>query len=102
MAGMKEFDEFVGDAKDKSTELIQIGLRFNTFINESNGAVTKIRAAFGKPLDTVTDADVQAYFNVPMTAGQITAAKEFLEVIEDLIQIVKPIRDKLPANDIGG
>lgn len=85
---------------EKANALISIGRSFTSFINSNDQAVIAIRTEFDKPLDTVTDADLDAYFGVALTAAQKASAKAILGVIEDLIKIVKPIRDRLPANDI--
>jgi len=89
-------------AGNKAEALISIGRGFTSFINVNEGEIGTLRQAFGKPLDTVTDADVDEYFGITLTKEQRTSAKAILTVCEDLIQIVKPIKDKLPANDIEG
>ena len=87
-------------AGQKAEALINFGLAFKTFVNKHEGFITGMRQEIGKPMDTVTNTDLDAYFGQKLTPEQQISAKAFLEVGQDMIDTVKGIRDKLPVNDL--
>ena len=87
-------------AGDKADALIEFGQAFNRFVNTNTDEITAIRQAFDKPLDTVTDADLNSYFGVTLSAAAKISAKAILGVMQDMIDTVQDIKNKLPANDL--
>lgn len=92
--------EVLKAAGQKAEDFISFGLDFKSFVNKHEGFITGARQEVGKPLDTVTNSDVDAYFGQVLSTDQRTSAKAFMEVAQDMIDTVKDIRDKLPVNDI--
>lgn len=87
-------------AGNKADGHIGFGKAFNEFVNTNIGEVTAVRQAYDKKLNTVTDADIDAYFGVKLSAEAKVSEKAILEVMQDMIDIVQGIKDKLPANDL--
>ncbi len=88
-------------AGDKADDLIEFGQAFNRFVNTNTDEITALRQAFDKPLDTVTNTDLDAYFSVKLSAPAQVSARAILEVMQDMIDTVQDIKNKLPANDLG-
>ena len=90
-------------AGDKFDIILRPAKNLISFINTNEGDVKILKQAFGKPLDTVTDADIKAYVGedgAVLTKDTLDNTRKALTVLEKLITIVKPIRNELPANDI--
>lgn len=86
-------------AGNKADVHIDFGKAFNSFVNTSIVDVTETRQAYGKPLNTVTDDDIDTYFGVKLSTEAKISEKAILEVMQDMIDTVQGIKDKLPAND---
>jgi hypothetical protein len=97
--GLKIYRDRIGAEKVHADRIMRVSLNFNSFININEGDVLALTQTFGKPLDTVTKADVLAIMP-SMKDDEAIATTEHLAVLGKLITVVKPVRDELPANDI--
>ena len=100
MAGLKIYRNRIGAGKRVADLIMGVSLNFNTFINVNEAKVLELIAIFKKPLASVTKANVLAEFP-DMEDDEALEAMKHLKVIAKLITEVKPIRDDLPANDLG-
>ncbi len=93
----------VKQAGVKLDPIIETAKAFISFVNVNEGVIVELRNTFGKALDVVTDAEIREYVGeqgAVLTQETIDNIRMVFDVFEDLIQIVKPIRNKLPANDL--
>ena len=96
MPGMQD----IKNAGVKAGYWIYFGKDFKSFYNRHKALITEVRQTIGKDLNTVTDADLDAYFGQDVDDDAHTSGKAFCRVFQDMIGVVKVAHDKLPATDI--
>lgn len=80
--------------------LVRINRSLVSFINTNEADAIAIRQAYDKPLDTVTNQDIiDKVGDVIPTQETIDEIKTELAVLQQIIDVVKPLRDNLPATD---
>ncbi len=100
MAGLKIYQNRIGVEKEHADRIMKVSLNFNKFINTNEDDVLALIQTFGKSLDKVTKDDVLAIMP-SMKDDEAIAVTEHLAALGKLITVVKPVRDQLPANDLG-
>lgn len=98
--GMKVLQGLLGADKDKADRFMRLGLNIKSFHNVNQADINVINQDFGKPLDTVTDQEIQDYFASKLNADMIAAAQKFLKGIGRMDSEVGSIKDEFPVNDL--
>lgn len=97
--GLKE----IKAAGKKAAHLIEIGIEINRIENVWGPKYDTLRAAAGKDLKDLKDAEVKALMHegLDVDATTMTNTKKVLVAVENMILGIRQIKDTLPANDIG-
>ncbi len=98
--GMKELQGLLEADKDFVDRLMRVALKAKAFHNDNKDDIQFISNAFGKPLDNLTDAEIQAAFASKLTPSMMASARKFLVGFERLKLEFEPIKNEFPANDL--
>jgi hypothetical protein len=96
---MQEFRGELGEDKAELDSYIEFANNLSSFFNQNEGNVIARLAKYKKPLNTVTAEDIRAVFVNPVSDARAAAIIKVLGVMHDMTKTIKPIKDKLPANN---
>lgn len=95
----KKIVEEIGETKGR--KLLNAGRDLHTYMNIHGDYYTEIRTAAGKPLNELTDTQINNYFGVILPANVLTSIKAFLDTFETMMSTMKTKVNSLPADDVG-
>lgn len=100
MPELEELQGELGADQDEMDELIAFRDDFVSFYNANKGTVQGRLDRYGKALSTVTKADLEAVFTCAISDARAVVILQVLDVMHDMGQVVKGIKEKLPARNI--
>ena len=100
MPDLEELQGELGADQDEMDEMVAFRDDFVEFYNQNKGRVQGRLDRYGKALNTVNKSDLEAKFTCDISTDRATAIKKVLDVMHDMVQVVKGIKDKLPVRNI--
>lgn len=100
MPDLEELQGELGADQDEMDELIAFRDDFVEFYNKNKGRVQLRLDRYGKALNTVTKADLEAKFSCDVSLTRATAMLKVLGVMHKMGKEVKAIKEELPVRNI--
>lgn len=85
---------------NKGIPLLEAGRDLHRYINKHGAFYTAIMTVAGKPLQELTDNQINNYFGVTLPTNVLTDIRTFLDAFETMMTVMPAKVDALPADDM--
>lgn len=85
---------------NKGIPLLEAGRDLHRYVNRHTAFYTAIRTAAGKPLQDLTDNQINNYFGVTLPVNVLTDVRTFLDAFETMMTVMPAKVNALPADDV--
>lgn len=100
MPELEELQGELGADQDEMDILVAFRDDFVEFYNKNKGRVQGRLDRYGKALNTVTKADLEAQFTCEISDARAAAISKVHDVMHDMGKVIKDIMNKLPVRNV--
>ena len=101
--GLKELQDLrtsIAEDQEKINRILKLAINTREFHNANKDEINVLALHFGKPLDTVTDQELQDYFDKKISAVQIEVLRTCFIGVEKMKTETVKMKDSFPPLDI--